>query len=390
MFAQIQSRSYLLYRPNSEHIYFPFSNKTEVVQMTWIFPHAKQILEAAQYFEIDASFEVFHPYVFSVSLAIIDNNSFPLGLQISPTENFRHYLTFFQNLEKSFDLHNFFKGKIFLSDMGKAIGKIVKHLKAKQYICYRHLLETFGSNTLLSIVVHRLLFTSSAEDLLSRLPQALSDLNHLFGIGEINPSQLKKLINYFPILFAHNKFERDLSRSLSFDECLWKRSESHVTSCSNHIERLHRTIKDKISTNMPMMKKVVIAINELTQRFIRALTNPGSQALKFYSKLKKRAIDQNLPKTNTCTHPNCNWSYIFSQRFGITGYPCIHTVQSIEITPPMPPVFESPQITSENIIRIYEEKQWNFKISIQDLHLQYSFTWHFVLENELVKLAWMN
>jgi hypothetical protein len=136
MLAQIQSRTYLLYRPNSEHVFFPFSSDTEVVQMTRIFPHAKQILEAAQYFEIDALFEVFKSYVFSVPLAIINNDSFPLGIQISPTENFRHSQTFIQNLEKIFELHNFFKDKSFLSDMGKAIGKLVNYLEAKQFIWY--------------------------------------------------------------------------------------------------------------------------------------------------------------------------------------------------------------------------------------------------------------
>jgi hypothetical protein len=128
MFSQIQSRSYLLFRPKSKIVYFPYSDDSEVIQLTWIFPHAKEILEAAQYYEIDSSFEMFKPFLFSVPLAIIDNESFPLGLQISPTESFRHYATFFRNLDKTFNLHNFFHGKIFLSDMGKAIGKLVKKI----------------------------------------------------------------------------------------------------------------------------------------------------------------------------------------------------------------------------------------------------------------------
>jgi hypothetical protein len=66
MFTQNQSRSYLLFCSNSKIVYFSYSDETKVVQMTWIFPHAMQILEATQYFEIDSSFEVFRPFVFSV------------------------------------------------------------------------------------------------------------------------------------------------------------------------------------------------------------------------------------------------------------------------------------------------------------------------------------
>jgi hypothetical protein len=119
-------------------------------------------------------------------LAIIDNESFPLGLQISPTNRYHHYSTFFKNLEKTFNLHNFFPGKIFLSDMGKAIGKLVKKIRAKKFICYRHLIESFGSGTFLSLVVNHVLFTSCEEEFLHILPPALSDLNHLLRIGEIN------------------------------------------------------------------------------------------------------------------------------------------------------------------------------------------------------------
>jgi hypothetical protein len=114
-----------------------------------------------------------------------------------------------------------------------------------------------------------------------------------------------------------------------------------------------------------MMKKVVIAINELNQRFQTALRNPGVQAIKFHSKLKQKAMNQNLPKTDLCSHTNCHWSDIFSQRFGIDGYPCIHPVQSIDIIPPKPPAFSSSKITSENIIQCYADKEWKCKVKIK-------------------------
>jgi hypothetical protein len=362
MFSQIQSCSYLLFHPNSKIVYFSYSDESELVQMTWIFPHAKQILEAAQYFEIDSSFEVFKPFVFSVPLAIIDNENFPLGLQISPTESFLHYFTFIQNLEQTFNLHNFFHGKFFLSDMGTAIKQLVKQLGAKHFFCYRHLIESFGSSTFLSLVVNHLLFTSCEEEFLDILPQALSDLNHLLRIGEINKTQNKKLLKYFPIKLENNEFAIDISKHISFEQCLWKRSEHHVTSCSNHIERLHRTLKEKTSENISMAQRVVIVINELHARFHTALKNTGVQAIKCYTKLKRRAVAECLPARDSCNDPMCNWSNDFSQRFGIVDFPCIYTIQNSEIHAPNPPTFSPATITSANIVESYNGEKWKVKI----------------------------
>jgi hypothetical protein len=84
---KIQSHIYICYRPNLKIVFFPFDENNEVIQFTWIFPHAYAIMNEAQYFQIDSSFEVFKPFVFSVPLAIINNDNFPLGLQISLIEN---------------------------------------------------------------------------------------------------------------------------------------------------------------------------------------------------------------------------------------------------------------------------------------------------------------
>jgi hypothetical protein len=111
--TKIPSHIYISYWPNSKIVFFPFDENNEVIQFTWIFPHAYAIMNEAQYFQIDSSFEVFKPFVFSVPLTIINSDSFPLGLQISPSENCRHYMAFFKNLELSFGLTKFFENNFF-------------------------------------------------------------------------------------------------------------------------------------------------------------------------------------------------------------------------------------------------------------------------------------
>jgi hypothetical protein len=200
----------------------------------------------------------------------------------------------FKNLQLSFGLTNFFEDKIFLSDMDTAIKKLIRTLHSTQYICYRHLIESFGSNTLLSIVINCLLFTSSEQELELELPQALSDLNHLLHIDgrndEIQQYQIAKIVEYFPIQFSDDKFERDFTKSLTFDQSLWKRSVNHVSSCSNHIERLHRTLKAKTAKILSIQMRVAIVVNELCSKFDTPMKNPGIQAMKLHSKMKANAI----------------------------------------------------------------------------------------------------
>jgi hypothetical protein len=242
-------------------------------------------------------------------------------------------MAFFKNLELSFGLTKFFENKIFLSDMGKAIKKLVKELHSIQFICYRHLIESFGSNTLLSLVVKRMLFTSSEQNFEMILPQALSDLTYLQHENEITHAQFTKLIEYIPIYFDNGKFDRDFARSLTFEQSLWNRSEFNVSSCSNHIERLHRTLKAKTAKIMTIQMKVAAVVTELWSKFNTPLKNPSIQAMKHYFKMKKHAISLKVPDYDNCPYEYCNWSFIYSRRFGIENFPCTHTVQKIEVLP---------------------------------------------------------
>jgi hypothetical protein len=146
----------------------------EVVQLTMIFPAALEIAEKAQYFQVDASFFALRPYVDTIPLGIINNESFPWGLQISPTEKARHYKTFFDELQ-SRTSENHFENKPFLSDQGTGLIKFVQSIGGLHFFCYRHLMESLGSNSRASIILRRLLFCSCLEEYQIELPQELTD-----------------------------------------------------------------------------------------------------------------------------------------------------------------------------------------------------------------------
>jgi hypothetical protein len=77
--------------------------------------------------------------------------------------------------------------------------------------------------------------------------------------------------------------------------------------------------------------------------------------------MKANAITRKLPELDECPISYCNWSYIYSQRFGIDSFPCSHTVQKINVSPHLPPEFPIPIIQKQMTAAIYNEETWNFK-----------------------------
>jgi hypothetical protein len=89
----------------------------KIVQFTYLLSEAISITNQAQYFEIDASFRAIAPYVFTIPFALINNNSYPLGLQLSPSESEEHYNCFFKYLIYESQNPHILHNKAFLSDM---------------------------------------------------------------------------------------------------------------------------------------------------------------------------------------------------------------------------------------------------------------------------------
>jgi hypothetical protein len=160
----------------------------EVVQITYIHPLAISIVQNATYYQIDASFKALRPYAYSIPLGIIQNEALPLGLQMSPSEKGVLYGAFFKHLEEvihHFSDHGFsFEYCAFLSDQGKGLIKFVEEINGRHYYCYRHLIEAVGSSTFPSLILRRLLFTSSFVEYEREVPQAILDLESLRNLNQ--------------------------------------------------------------------------------------------------------------------------------------------------------------------------------------------------------------
>jgi hypothetical protein len=325
------------YRPifdlssNLLHIY----NDCEIVKLTYITKYAVSISHRAQYFQLDTSFKAIFPYVYSIPLGICKNDSFPLGLQLSASETTDHYSTFFTELSKLIGTPNFFEEKAFLSDMGTALKKFFKDFKIIHFYCYRHILERLGLNTFTALIIRKLLFASSIEEFAIHVEQAITDLAHLYTINQLTESQINFIKKLFNWEFAEGNFYPPYD-NLNFKQALWNRSPYGVTTCSNHVERIHRTCNTATKLLKDPLCKLKKLIEIIELRFEHAFANPNKQAKSMLTYLQHKATKLDFPKRSfgqrdSCNIAHCNWSLIYSNRFQIPNFPCIHTCRNIQV-----------------------------------------------------------
>ena len=343
-----------------------------VQSLTWIAEWAFSCIHTVghKYFQVDASFYALSPYVYFIPLLIIDNASLPLGISIGPSEHQNLFLDFFEFIEKndfSFHLNSY---KI-LSDGGNAIRSFADTKKCQQFFCYRHLLENVGSNSALGVVTRRLLFQPSQEHYISELNQSISDANCFLKNNLVNPTQLKKFINIFNFALSSDNLIQ--VREFDHPHGLWKRANFGISTCSNHIERLHRTLNQKVSLNQSILSRLSIVFSELHEYYIHFEENSRRQALYVYKKLQKNAEKNNYYELDNyyelkaCPF-DCKWGEIYSHRFGIDNFPCTHHIYGTNIE------FKNIKISSEilNSIEVhfsaqyedwsFPEKKFRFKI----------------------------
>jgi hypothetical protein len=350
-------------QPDSDRPFLFHYQGSEVIQLTYIHPKAVSLFEHAHYLELDSSFSTLEPYVYSIPLAIINNNAMPLGIQLSPTESSAHYQTFFTHLEHAMGNPDIITHKIWLSDQGSGIIKFVADNAGTHFFCFRHLLEAIGSNTFAALIAARLLFTTGPEEYKIELIQALEDMNLM--IEEREPSfsekQQKQLCKLFELMKLNNKICPQNSDTPDYFQSLWNRSHYRVTTCSNHSERLHRECNDKTFTSRSMLRNLDNVLKVLDAKFQVVSEEPNRQAKYQFSKLKKLAEKNDAPLETDCPHSWCHWGEIYSARFGVSNFPCYHTARSTDeiLFEPLPDLTSFSKSNAPIVIRMATE--WQFQ-----------------------------
>ena len=299
-----------------------YDNKS-VQYLVWIAPWAHAFISKGGYFQIDASFAALFPYVYAVPLLIQNNASIPLGISIGPSEHFLLFNLFFDFLQSIYNLN--LKDLIILSDEGKAIEKFVNNLNdATHFFCFRHLIEKLGSFTPIASIARRLLFKNTLDLYEAALCQAISDVNVLIENKQVTNDAVLKFIQIFGLEMHDGKVIQ--GKTTNHKNGLWCRAPFGVSTCSNHIERLHRTLNESTQKSRSIAKKFFIVITQLKSYYSNYSEHSRRQAKELLKKLINVASDSSK-RIVTKSSCECGWGDIYTCRFG-TEFPCVHTVLS--------------------------------------------------------------
>lgn len=167
--------------------------------LVWIPTCAISVIREFSYYQLDASFYVFHPYVYVVPTFIVHNTGFPLGIIIGRSENselYGHLLTGVRKLDDFYHLQGELVERFLslpcLSDKGTGLKKFCEDNKIKQFHCHRHIIEEFGSSSIYGLISRLILQTESWDQFLTEVQRCNMMFYTLIAQGNCSQTALNK------------------------------------------------------------------------------------------------------------------------------------------------------------------------------------------------------
>jgi hypothetical protein len=223
---------------------------------------------ASQFVELDASFHALRPYAYCVPLAVIANESFPLGAIVGVSESYELYNRFFEAMIRSGLGQEGLTSKPVLSDYHSALVSVCSD--RRHFFCFRHLIEKAGSGSFLAQIVRRLAFSSTPGEFMEHIEQTIADIQELVAIGEFQSKQLKLISKTFGLDMSPG-CDVHLNPEQRLPQAIWTRAHYGVATCSNHIEGFHRAVNAATKGISLVTRRLSILIDSITARHRSAL-----------------------------------------------------------------------------------------------------------------------
>jgi hypothetical protein len=162
-----------LFSPGLTRGMFHVGRDQSLYSFSCVFPWCVDLLDEGENCAMtDTTFKILKPYTLSILTLIFANESIPIALSVSPTEDASSYIQIYEHviailceaLPGTNPEDNIFTRLPLVSDMGKAIQKLVREKHLCWLICHRHLIESVGSNSFVGDCVRRLLRCCSEDE----------------------------------------------------------------------------------------------------------------------------------------------------------------------------------------------------------------------------------
>jgi hypothetical protein len=238
---------------------------------TYVFPWCVDLLdEGANCAMTDTTFRILKPYTLAILTLIFANESIPIAFSVSPTEDAESYLSMYNHVidilcEQIPTMNrrdNLLTRLPLVSDMGRAIQKLVRERHLTWLICHRHLIESVGSHSPIGQWVRRLLRCSSEDEYLATREVIKLELDGLFpkmdGVHTGTPRHfqvLQMMLDLIPPDEIH----------LMERWARWLRLGCLTTS--NALESTHGHLNAHLHSHPGFVERMTIVVEALAKRY---------------------------------------------------------------------------------------------------------------------------
>ena len=316
--------------------------------LTWIPRTAIPVVQVFSYYQLDASFYVFHPYVYVVPTFVVHNTGYPLGLIIGRSESaelFYHLISGITAIDNFFgfsgNMVRKFKSMPCLSDKGTGLEKFCRQNQIRQFYCHRHIIEEFGSSSIYGLICRMILQTEN----LAEFRRQVAECNAMLYCWKESHNVPDQIISKYCNLTNQKLEGQELVwRSTSDDElqvaiapwAIWLRGD--VANTTNIQESFHGKMNGVVKKNSKKGKKCFcnnlrLVTKEITRRqecFGRTVGRNLKDSFakycgsrKILKELEDRAKEAGKPEGFVCPHCHvgvrmrCKWNTD-------TMFPCKH------------------------------------------------------------------
>ncbi len=296
-------------------------NGIPCIGFVWFHNNFDLIMNLSSTIELDATFTILKPFVFSIPQLIYRNTGFPLALIVGPSESSDFYSLFFESL-KVLDLNNDifseFIQKSYLTDQHPSFKKLGKKYNLSIYHCYVHLIRNCGAKSALSLIIREMLFCTSEEEFKKNKKKWKSLFNEL--TKDTRSSALR-----------HQKLFENIINCKPKYAPLFMRMNDSVPTTTNHSESFHHCLNESVShTTTKMMTRIALLAQRIKDRLINVNESILRNFKNYVKDLKKKANDhvhahpEDADKFS-CSSCSCPNYLYYSLLFG-DDVPCIHQI----------------------------------------------------------------
>lgn len=165
-----------------------------------------------------------------------------------PKESFQLYNLLLECLNYYHIDECLFKGRIVLADMGESIDSFCRTYNMVRVACHRHMIEVFGSNSPLGIIVRRLLKVTNETKYFQLSKEIDAELKiyikYKHEYLSLDECTLKKINNIKIMISGINTNNNSNYYVYKWAQLL--RTDYHVDRCTNHAEGAHGNINSSM------------------------------------------------------------------------------------------------------------------------------------------------